>query len=473
MSNATPALAAIILAAGKGTRMKSALPKVLHPLLGRAMVTYPVQAALDAGAEQVVVVVGHGAETVIEALRDTFGDKVTTALQANQRGTGDAARCGAEALPDFNGQLLILNGDAPLIRPAVLRALAEETSNSQAELGLLVSTAADTTGYGRILRNDTGHVVHIREQKDCSAAEADIKEWNPGVYAISAPFFRKGIGQLNTNNAQGELLLTDLVAMAADKRSVADVNWPEQELHGVNDRGELNIREQVLRKRIIDRHVAAGVTIRDPQNTVIDADVTIESDVTLQGTVHIRGKSSVASGTTIDTGCILNNAHIGANTTLLAYTLVTDSSVGQNAQLGPFSHLRPGNTLGDNTRVGNFVEMKKTSLGTGSKANHLAYLGDGIVGNGVNVGAGTIFCNYDGFNKAQTILEDDVFIGSDSQLVAPVRVGKGAYVGTGTTVTQDVPPDALAVSRTRQSNKEGLASRLKAKFKAMKEAANR
>ena len=462
---------AIVLAAGQGTRMKSALPKVLHPLLGRPMLSYPVQAALDAGATQVVVVLGHGRELIETELAQRFDARVVTALQAEQRGTGDAARCGALAMPDYQGIFLIFYGDAPLITAAPLAQLITRVQDSDCPLALLTATADDPTGYGRILRDAHGMVKAIREHKDCNAEELLVREWNPGVYAVRAPFFRAALARLTTNNVQGELLLTDVVAMAAKEGGVADLAWPEQELHGANDRADLVQRERVLRLRRTTALGRQGVTIRDPETTFIDTDVAIASDVTIEGNVHLRGHSVIESGVHIDVGCVLRDVTVRAGATLLPYTIATRSVIGERAQVGPFSHLRPESELGTDVHVGNFVETKKTRLGKGAKANHLSYLGDGIIGERVNVGAGTIFCNYDGFQKHVTVLQDGAFIGSDSQLVAPVTVGKDAYVATGTTVTKDVPDGALAVGRARQENKEGLALRLRERLKGQADKA--
>lgn len=457
---------AIVLAAGQGTRMKSALPKVLHPLLGRPMVTLPVQAALDAGASRVVVVLGHGREQVEPVLTQRFGDRVVFAHQLEQRGTGDAARCGAAAVPEHEGVLVILNGDAPLITAGCLRALMHHQVKEAARLALLTVETGDATGYGRILRNAMGNVTGIREQRDCSPDEARIREWNPGVYAIAAGFFRDAIGKLTSGNAQGELLLTDLVSLAAHGSVVADLAWPEEELHGVNDRHELVTRERVLRLRRARELGRSGVTVRDPESTFIDYDADIAADVVIESHVHLRGRCAIATGAHIDTGCVLRDVIVHAGAKLLPYTIASESEIGERAQVGPFSHVRPHSKLGPETHVGNFVETKKTTLGRGSKANHLAYLGDGEIGENVNVGAGTIFCNYDGYAKHVTVLEDNVFIGSDSQLVAPVTVHKDGYVATGTTVTQDVPAGALAIGRARQENKLELGVRMRERLKA-------
>lgn len=469
-TNSDKPVAAIVLAAGHGTRMKSELPKVLHPLLGRPMLTFPIQAALDAGAERVVAVVGYGRDTVEATLKQHFGERVTPALQQSQRGTGDAARSGHVAIKDFQGWLLILNGDAPLMTREALSALIAAARDSHTPLAMLTAVTDDPTGYGRILRDDSGNVIAIREERDCSAEQKRIREWNPGVYAIDSEFFAREIDKLSTNNAQGELYLTDLVAAAAAQGGVTALAWDALDTLGVNDRFELAQRDRTLRLRLARKLALSGVTIRDPEATYVDADVSIAPGAVIEPNVTLRGKCVIETGAVIDVGCVLTNVTVRENAVLKPYTVATDSEVGSDAQVGPFSHLRPGSSLGPEAHVGNFVETKKTRLGRGSKANHLAYLGDGEIGERVNVGAGTIFCNYDGFNKHITTLEDDVFIGSDSQLVAPVTVGKGAYVGTGTTVTKDVPPDALAIGRAKQENKLGLAARLKAKLKSQKDA---
>jgi bifunctional UDP-N-acetylglucosamine pyrophosphorylase/glucosamine-1-phosphate N-acetyltransferase len=462
---------AIVLAAGQGKRMQSQLPKVMHPLLGRPMLTYPVDAALAAGASQVVCVVGHGSDRVTQMLSERYGDKVRTALQASQNGTGDAARCGAALLPDFDGKLVILYGDSPLITAHALRSLVTHANQRAAKFALLTSSLPDATGYGRIVRDSNGQILRVQEQQDCTLAEASIHEFNPGVYAIAASFFRESIGKLTTDNAQGELYLTDLVGLAAGKGGVASLHWDVAELRGINDRAELTQREQDLALRIVRGHMRHGVTIHDPSRTRIEPDVVIEPDAMIAPGVELRGTTHVATRVTIDVGCVLTNTRVDEGAQLLPYCVATDSVIGPGARIGPFAHLRPGSQLGRDVHIGNFVETKQTRVGAGSKANHLAYLGNGEIGSGVNIGAGTIFCNYDGYGKHTTTIEDGAFIGSDSQLVAPVTVGKNAYVGTGTTVTQDVPEDALAIGRARQVNKPGLGARLRARLRALKEQA--
>ncbi len=460
--------AALILAAGRGTRMKSDLPKVLHSIAGRPMVCWPVSAALEAGAERVVVILGHGKEEVEAALEAEFGDRVETALQAEQRGTGHAVQCALPTIEGFEGTVVMLYGDVPLIEPEAVEALV--AARGDAPLSLLTCRAQDPTGYGRILRAD-GEVVGIREHGDCSEAERAIDEINPGLYAAESGFLRTSLASLRADNAQGELYLTDIVAAATERGGAASVAWSHESLQGVNDRAHLADASSVMRRRIATRHARAGVTVRDLDRVDIDASVTIGVDAILEPGVVLRGRTRIGERARIDVGCVLTDVAVEAGAYLKPYSVATESHVGEDAQVGPFSHLRPGSQMGPESRVGNFVEMKKTSLGRGAKANHLAYLGDGTVEAGVNVGAGTIFCNYDGFQKHQTVLEEGCFIGSDSQLIAPVRVGKGAYVATGTTVTRDVPANALAVGRTKQVNKEGYASRLRSRLRSRAERA--
>lgn len=465
--------ATIVLAAGQGTRMKSALPKVLHRVGGRSIVTWPVNAALDAGASRVVVVVGHQHELVAAALKESFGSKVETALQAQQRGTGHAVQCGLAPLHGAKGYVVILNGDIPLLPTTAVTALIDAATSSKKPLSMLTGTIADPTGYGRMIRDASGNVVGVREHRDCSDVEKQIKEMNPGVYCAEISFLERTLSTLTPQNAQNELYLTDIVSLAAKEGGVAAVAWNMDDLHGINDRFELSQVDRAMRLRIAKAHARAGVTIADPERISIDADVTIGLDATLETGVTLRGKTKIGEGAFIDVGCVLENVTVHANARLKPYTVGTDSEVGERAQVGPFSHMRPKSKLGTDAHIGNFVETKETTLGARSKANHLAYLGNGVIGEDVNVGAGTIFCNYDGYQKHTTTLEDGVFIGSDSQLVAPVRVGKGAYVATSTTVTKDVPADGLAISRVKQENKEGYAKKLRGTMQARRDAAKK
>ena len=460
-----PNTVAIVLAAGQGTRMKSSLPKVLHPVAGLPMVHHGVAAALGAGCAQVIVVVGHGRELVEASLKAAFGERVAFAIQLEQLGTGDAVRCGLAALPSGVERVLVFYGDAPLIEAMDLAAALAVPGS------LVVATCslANPFGYGRILRAANGELVAIREEKDCSIEERSITEINPGVYVFAAQFLRAALTKLEPKNAQGELYLTDVVAIAATAMTPAvPVAARAEVLVGCNDRAQLFDAEVALRERIHTRLRKSGVTVA--AGALVDAGVVVEPDASIGPNVVLRGKTLVKSGARIDVGCVLDNVIVEAGAYLKPYSVAQDSVIGARAQVGPFAHLRPESHLGEDVHIGNFVETKKTTLAKGAKANHLAYLGDGVIGERVNIGAGTIFCNYDGFQKHTTTIEDDAFIGSDSQIVAPVTIGRGAYVGTGTTVTKSVPADALALSRTKQENKEGYAARLKARFKAAKEA---
>ncbi len=477
---------AIIMAAGQGTRMKSALPKVMHPVSGLPIVHFCVQAAIDAGCGRVVVVVGHGREAVEAYLARAFpGGQVVTAIQEKQRGTGDAARAGLAQVEAGTPRVLLISGDVPLLSGDDLRAVCaplEKPASADAgaagagraeshAASLVVATCipADATGYGRILRED-GAVVAIREHRDLATdAERGVREVNAGIYAVDTSLLREALAALQPNNAQGEYYLTDIVghARGAGKR-IATVTLGEDVLAGVNDREQLAQVDRAMQARILRRWRTSGVTIREGAR--VEALVTLEPDATIEAGAVLRGTTRIGRGALVDVGCVLTNVDVSEGAILKPYSVGTDSRVGPRAQVGPFAHLRPESDLGEEAHVGNFVETKKTRMGKGAKANHLAYLGDGVIGAGANVGAGTIFCNYDGFQKHTTTIGAGAFIGSDSQLVAPVTIGENAYVGTGTTVTRDVPADALAIGRARQENKEGYAARLRSQLKAKKES---
>ncbi|XXU92475.1 bifunctional UDP-N-acetylglucosamine diphosphorylase/glucosamine-1-phosphate N-acetyltransferase GlmU [Sorangium sp. So ce1153] len=459
---------AVILAAGQGTRMKSARPKVLHELCGRPMLHYVVDAALAAGASDVVVVVGHGRDEVSAALDKAFsahGKSVRTALQPEQRGTGDAVRCAMPQLKPSTEAVLILCGDTPLLDPGQLTQLLDALAGAgDAPMALLTAQVTDPTGYGRMLRDGSGRVIGIREHKDASPEERAITEVNPGVYLARSAFLERALAGLTTDNAQGELYLTDIVAQAAKVGGAAAVVARDAgSLVGINDRAQLAAAEEVLYGRIADRLRKGGVTIRTSAR--VDAGVVVEADAVIEHAVVLRGQTRVGAGARIDVGSVLTDVVVEAGASVKPYTVASQSSIGAGAQIGPFSHLRPDSQIEADAHIGNFVETKKTVVRKGAKANHLAYLGDGDIGEGANVGAGTIFCNYDGFRKHRTEIGPGAFIGSDSQIVAPVKIGAGAYVATGTTVTRDVPEDALAIGRVKQENKEGYAAKLKARLK--------
>jgi len=456
---------AIVLAAGQGTRMKSQRAKVLFELAGRPMLHHVLDAAFEAGASRAVVVVGFDGEAVTASLA-RYGDKVQTVVQAERRGTGHAVGCALPALDARDELAMILCGDTPLVRAAELGALAGSLAGvPDVSLAMLTCRVADPTGYGRILRDASGRVTAIREHRDASETERAIDEVNPAMYLARTSFLREAVAKLEPNNAQGELYFTDVVAQAAKKGGAVAVPAPDASaLVGINDRGQLFAAEEVLFERVAERHRSEGVTVRGGAR--IDVSVTIEPDATIEQAVVLRGATTIGAGARIDVGSVLTDVRVGAGATVLPYSVATKSSIGESAQVGPFSHVRPESEICDSAHIGNFVETKKTIVRRGAKANHLAYLGDGDIGEGANVGAGTIFCNYDGFKKHRTEIGAGAFIGSDSQLVAPIKIGVGAYVATGTTVTMDVPDDALAIARLKQENKLGYASRLKARLKA-------
>jgi len=459
---------AIVLAAGKGKRMKSRLPKVLHSAAGRPLVHYPVAAAVAAGATRVVVVVSADtAAPILSHSRAAFpGVEVVTAVQPEPRGTGDAARIGLSEVGNSD-RVLLLIGDAPLVRASDLEHLLAPLANVTTTVSLLSAHLDDPSGYGRVIRDDEGRVLAVREDKDIGSEERKaLKEVNSGFYAARVDMLRAALATLTPNNAQGELYLTDVVAYAARDGGAAAVVGAADALVGVNDRSQLAFAEEVLLRRIAERHRLAGVTVR--AGARIDDSAVIGEDARIEAGVELRGNTRVGAGAVIDTGSILTDSEVGEGTQVLPYTVMVETTVGARAQIGPFARLRPGSVIEDEAHVGNFVETKKTRLGRGAKANHLSYLGDGDVGAGANIGAGTIFCNYDGFTKHRTVIGEGVFIGSDSQIVAPVTIGRGAYVATGTTVTRDVPEDALAIGRVKQETKPGYASRLKKRLAAAK-----
>jgi bifunctional UDP-N-acetylglucosamine pyrophosphorylase/glucosamine-1-phosphate N-acetyltransferase len=457
--------------------MKSALPKVMHPVCGVPIVHFVVQAALDAGCEDVVVVLGHGREIVEPYLERTFGrERVRPSFQEEPRGTGDAARVGLAALATIGkppDRLLILNGDVPLVGGDDLRQLLRRLDEPPPSVALAIATClvSNPSGYGRVLRDGVGaEVVEIREHRDLqNDLQRAVREINAGIYAGPLAFFRDALAALKPSNAQGELYLTDVAAFAARAgERVSTVTLAEDVLAGVNDREQLAQVDATMRTRILKRWRLLGATVHD--GACVDASVVLEADVTVERGAVLRGTTHLEQGSRVDVGCVLTNVFVGVDAIVKPYTVATDSRIGPRSHVGPFAHLRPESELGEGAHVGNFVETKKTKLGRGAKANHLAYLGDGVIGDGANIGAGTIFCNYDGVQKHTTTIGPGAFVGSDSQLVAPVTVGANAYVATGTTVTRDVPPDALAIARVKQENREGYAPRLRRRMIAAKAA---
>ena len=438
-------LSVVILAAGKGTRMRSQLPKVLHPVADRPMVQHVIDTAFSLTPERVCLVYGHGGDQ----MKRTLSTPVTWVEQAEQLGTGHAV---AQALPHLGDDdtVLILYGDVPLIRASTLELLLRV--RPQNGLSLLTVTLADPSGYGRIVRDRNDLVTAIVEEKDATAEQRLIREVNTGFMAVNGGDLRRFLAALKNDNAQGEYYLTDVIAMAHGAGlpiTTASVIDPV-EVEGANNRAQLAALERAWQRRAAHELMMAGVTLRDPQRFDLRGSLQCGQDVVIDTNVIIEGQVKLGDGVTIGSGCILRNCSIGAGTQVQPYSLIDDSQVGGACAIGPFARLRPGSVMADEAHVGNFVEMKKASLGQGSKANHLSYLGDAEIGRGVNIGAGTITCNYDGANKHLTVIEDDVFVGSDTQLVAPVRVAKGATVGAGSTITRDVGEGELVITRVKQ-----------------------
>lgn len=445
-------LAVIVLAAGRGTRMRSARPKLVHALAGRALIEYPLRAAAVLGARPVVVVIGHGAEAV-RAACDGYAARF--AVQAEQRGTGHAALCAVPRLGRFDGAVVLVNGDLPLLSAATLRGLVDTHRAAGGGLALLTARLPRPDGYGRIVRAD-GRVVRIVEQKDATAAELGIDEVNVGVYCVGAAFLRATLPLLRPDNAQGELYLTDIVARAiAAGMRVADAPAPPAEVAQVNWRGELAAMEKVMRERINRRWMEAGVTLEDPDTAYIDADVEIGPDTVIGPNVQLRGRTRVGARCRFDGSALVRDARIGDDTHIKFGVVVADAEIGAQCEVGPFAQIRAGTHLAERVVIGDFVETKEARLAAGAKARHLTYLGDVEVGADTNVGAGTITCNYDGFRKHRTTIGSRVMIGSDTQLVAPVTVGDDAYVASGTTVMKDVPPGALSYNVKTQRSREG------------------
>jgi len=464
-------LACLILAAGKGTRMYSARAKMLHPILGVPLVSYPVERALELNASPIVAVLGHQRAEVEKALVARHGPgTVIVVEQTEQKGTGHAVRLGLAPLRAWEGTVLILYGDVPLLSRETLTALVKK-SRKGGKLALLTAELSDPHGYGRVIRDGQDRVVGVVEEKDATEDQRRIREVNAGIYAAPAAFLRQATARLSPRNAQGELYLTDIIAKAATGIGVTSVSVSAEEMAGINDRQQLIAVEKILCRRIVGDWMKHA-TFRDPDAVLVEASVTIDADAEIGRNVVLRGRTKIGSGARIDDGCILSDTEVGAGAVLLPYTVTSQSIVGPGAKVGPFAHLRPGTELGPDVHVGNYVETKKTRLGRGSKANHLTYLGDTIIGEGVNVGAGTITCNYNGYEKRQTIIEDGAFIGSDTQLVAPVRVGKRAVVAAGATITEDIRDGALAITRAPLKQVDGYADKVAQRY-AEKAAAKR
>ena len=439
------ALDVIVLAAGLGKRMRSDLPKVLHPLAGRPLLAHVIDAARALAPRKIFVVHGHGADRVRAAFPDSGVDWV---LQAQQLGTGHAV---LQALPQVSpaADVLILYGDVPLVQPATLKRLVEGARGS---VGVVVAELAEPSGYGRIVRDDAQRVARIVEQKDATASELAIREVHAGFFCLSARRLVPWLSKISNDNAQEEYYLTDLVALAvANAVPVVAVKVEDQwEVAGVNSMQELAVLERVCQGREARRLLDAGVTLADPARIDVRGALECGRDVSIDVNCVFEGRVRLGDNVRVGPNCVLKNVSIGAGTEVLAFSHLDDAAIGERCRVGPFARLRPGANLAEDVHVGNFVEVKASHLGAGSKANHLSYIGDSEVGSRVNVGAGTITCNYDGATKHRTVIEDDCFIGSDATLVAPVRIARGSYIGAGSTISKDTPPGQLTVARARQ-----------------------
>jgi bifunctional UDP-N-acetylglucosamine pyrophosphorylase/glucosamine-1-phosphate N-acetyltransferase len=465
-------IAIAIMAAGKGTRLKSKHPKVLHEIVGKPILSHVIATAQKVvPAEDIFVIIGHEAERVREAVA---GCGVNFVAQTEQRGTGHALMAAGEVLSDYD-QVIVLSGDAPLITADTIKKLSDFHTAQKAAMTLLSADLENPYGYGRVIRKGAagrvggrGEVQAIVEEKSATPRQKKIHEINSGFYAFSVPALYEHIDRLSTANPHGEYYLTDMASVLrrAGKKVVAIKTSDAGEVLGTNTRAEMMMLDARLRLAKCRELLDAGVTIFYPHTCVIDSDVEVGADTVIEPFVQLLGHTKIGADCRIRSYSVIENSVVGDGVTVRPGTLMEDSRIGAGAVLGPYSHLRPGSEVGEGAHVGNFVETKKIKLGKGSKANHLSYLGDAEIGEGVNIGAGTITCNYDGVNKHKTVIEDGVFIGSDSTLVAPVKIGRGAYVGAASCITEDVPADALALGRSRQSVKEGWA---RAKREAQKE----
>ncbi|MDX8367626.1 bifunctional UDP-N-acetylglucosamine diphosphorylase/glucosamine-1-phosphate N-acetyltransferase GlmU [Cytobacillus sp. IB215665] len=451
---------AVILAAGQGTRMKSKLYKVLHPVCGKPMVQHVVEEVTKIGVSQLITVVGHGAEQVKEKL----GNSSDFVLQKEQLGTGHAVLQAAPQLEQQDGITIVLYGDTPLITEATMKSLLEHHEHTKAKVTILTAIANDPTGYGRIVRDDLDKVEKIVEHKDANDQELSIKEINTGIYCFDNKALFHALKKVSNNNSQGEYYLPDVVGILKNEGETVSVYQTQSfsETLGVNNRIQLAEAEQIMKERINNYHMLNGVTIIDPHSTYISSNAQIGQDTIIHPGTIIEGETVIGTDCTVGPHTELKNCQIG-NRSVIRHSVAHQSEIGNEVNIGPFAHIRPDSLIKDEVKIGNFVEVKKSIIGDGSKASHLSYIGDAEVGKGVNIGCGSITVNYDGQNKYLTKIEDGAFIGCNSNLVAPVTVGERAYVAAGSTITKDVPGSALSIARAQQVNKEQYVNRLREK----------
>jgi bifunctional UDP-N-acetylglucosamine pyrophosphorylase/glucosamine-1-phosphate N-acetyltransferase len=455
-------LAAVVLAAGKGTRMRCKTLKVIQPVAGRPMISYALESAAALQASPAVVVVGHQAEPIKRALP---ADGWHAVEQTEQLGTGHALRQTEEFLKDFPGDVLVLHADVPLLRAETLQRLVDTHRRSGAVATLLTAVMEQPGRLGRVVRAENGQVARIVEALDASEAERAIREINTGTYCFQAGFVYPALHDLTSNNVKGEYYLTDVIGAACRSgllvQAVQSDDW--REAVGVDSKADLARAEALLRQQVLERLMASGVTIVDPHTTYVHPEVQIGCDTVLHPNTYVLGQTVIGEDCEIWPNSIIRDSTLEDGVTIFPSCVITSSTIAAGAHVGPFAHLRPESVLGQRVRIGNFVEVKKSTIGDASKASHLSYIGDVVMGQDVNVGAGFIACNYDGEQKNQTIIEDEVFIGSDSQIIAPLRIGRGAYIATGTTVRKEVPADALVFNTKDQVHREGWALQRKPK----------
>ena len=443
----------VILAAGKGTRMRSSIPKVLHPLADMPLLEHVINAGAGLNPKQTIVVYGHGGDLVKKRLSHI---DVSWVEQAEQHGTGHAVNQAMHLIPD-NARVMILYGDVPLTRKQTLSDLMNCDRSHKDSIALLTATLDDPTGYGRIIRDHSQNVTHIVEQKDANEAELEVHEVNTGILVASSHCLRHWLDNLSNDNAQGEYYLTDIIAMAVGEGfGVATVSAEsEWEILGVNDKTQLASIERHLQRNIAGDLLTAGVTLRDPERIDVRGTLEVSNDCEIDVNCIFVGKVTLEEGVSIGPNCYLKDVHIGKDSRILANSVLESSILGQACEIGPFARIRPETKLANKVKIGNFVEVKKASINESSKVNHLSYVGDAEVGKNVNIGAGTITCNYDGANKHLTKIGDDVFIGSDTQLIAPVTIGDGATIGAGSSISKNAPPGELTLTRIKQETRQG------------------